>query len=92
MSDKPIGPGDFVYVARDCCGEWVGRYATVDSVGPFNLAVLRCDACRTHVAVGGDKFARLSGSEARNVPLPWLRKVPPDAQPEDVQREESVNA
>jgi hypothetical protein len=87
-----IKPNDLVYVARDCCGEYVGVTFFVGHIRP---APIRCTECAFDTGPEAvTVVSRTDGGEGipTNFPISWLRKIDPDVQPEDVQREESVNA
>jgi len=83
-----IKPGDLVYVARDCCGEWIGMTFRVTRIGPVEALICgRCPAC----------FGTVTGAwaESRSIfiaPLSWLQKIPPLWELDDVEHEEKVPA
>jgi hypothetical protein len=86
-----IKANDLVYVLRDCCSDdQIGVPFKVIEVYELPATCSRCggtfDGPVAHLGYQDD------GPEPWGRPLSWLKKIEGDAQPEDVQREETVHA
>lgn len=87
---EPIKPGDMVMLIWACCAlgrshiGWVGEVE-----GLVECKSVRC-SCR-HVTCGRHAWITIDGGRGV-VPLSWLRKMPPQGERQDVQREEEIAA
>lgn len=88
MSDKPISVGDLVMLVKGCCQDaekhlgWVG---TVEGV------------LQTHSYCHcGDSFAGLCAivtiEKRGDLPLRWLKRIPPLEELDEVKRDEEITA
>ena len=87
-----IKPNDLVYVASDCCGEYIGETFIVGHIWRAPIRCMECTFDTTPDAV--TVVTRIDGGEdiPTTFPISWLRKIDglSDAQPEDVQREKEM--
>jgi len=90
VKDQTINPGDLVYVARDCCGHWLGRIFTVGHAAGREA---HCDYCRLLVQeplVVNAEFLQRPGMYC--APLSWLRRIPPLSELENIDNKEEIPA
>ena len=83
-----IAPGDLVYVARDCCGEWIGMTFVVSTIE--TVTNLRCGCCPAEFRVVICGFAEKEIIWV--APLSWLRKIPPLGELDDIENKEHITA
>ena len=82
MSDK-IEVGDLVVVVRwPCCKEWLGKIFRVGRINQEPPTF--CTKCK---ALHGSVYAAIERSDTFASPITWLRKIPPLAELESVERE-----
>lgn len=91
MSDR-IDVGDLVVVVKwPCCGEWIGIIYRVASMEVMPHA--QCRTCGRH---HGKQLVALREKQqdggVLGVPLAWLRKLPPLAEPESERTDEEIEA
>ena len=85
MSDRPIQVGDLVMVVRGCCSWHLGHVYKVEEItsyGPFHCAPGGCNHRGHYVC------ARVPNKIA--TPLPWLKRLDPDALRDDVPADERL--
>lgn len=90
--EKPISVGDFVYVAKTCCGIKQARFGGFPFV-VHNISTegnLCCSYCGYE---SNERAARQAAHpNAVGVPISWLKRIDPLALPETVRTEDEVTA
>lgn len=77
MDNRPIQPGDFVYVYRDCCGKYVGIHFTVNSIHhDFGFCGF-CMSTKQTCAMAFLSTQEANKTDIGHMPLEWLKRVPP---------------
>ena len=91
MSDKPISVGDLVMVVRghQC---YAGYTFTIVRPNDGTFSGILCPVCDKYVWDSGPQ-AYLKGKEAPgNLPIAWLKRIPPLDESEDVPTGEEIAA
>ena len=74
MNDRPIQPGDLVYVYRDCCGHYIGIHFVVTKI-TFDFGA--CGYCPILLPAMIMMAFPEPSSELNLIPVAWLKRVPP---------------
>lgn len=86
--DKPIQVGDLVQVVRwPCCGWRIGAIGVVTDFCSGQDTNGRCGGCESHI---GKHFS--AAKMPYWVPLPWLKRIPPLEELDDVKQDEEITA
>lgn len=97
---EPIKAGDLVIVVRDCCGNSLGRIATVEQTNPADdwAALWQCGVCRATLksAMSLVRLPEISAAPEKPSrgwwPTAWVKRIPPLSELEGENRKEELTA
>jgi hypothetical protein len=91
---SPIRPGDLVCVVRwPCCAKWLGFHFQVQRVEQAQcFKRFTCDTCHARHPIEPVATTGAPKGQLCNVPLSWLKRIPPLSELEDVKRTEELPA
>ena len=88
---EPIKVGDLVYVARDCCGAWVGwTFFVVQLHAPQLSLCPHCHYKNVHTLAENPSWD--CPGQLCYAPVEWLRRIPPLSELESEQHKEEIEA
>jgi hypothetical protein len=87
--DKPISVGDLVVRVRSCCGVHVGTIRRIE--GFSEPTECQCITCGSKNGVMVKAYFEGDATPSA-CPLPWLKRIPPLEELDDVRTEDEVTA
>lgn len=89
---EPIKVGDLVYVARDCCGRYLGRIFVVEIFGTGSAECAFCKTWHRNVTLAADNSIQALGNHGNLGLIHWLRRIPPLGELDEVEHCEGIEA